>query len=77
MAGGGLQYPGLHLLKGLSTCWHPQVAEWWLAPRCSTSLLCHLRSHETGTTGEQGHVGQLCQLHGTMNQESGGSAANI
>lgn len=38
MASEGLRYPGLHLLTGLSMCWHPPVAEWWLAPGCSTSL---------------------------------------
>lgn len=77
MAGKGLQYPGSHLVIGLSMCWHLQVAKQWLAPGCSSSLLCNLRSHGTGTTGEQGHVVQLHQLHGSINQEIGGSAANI
>lgn len=74
MVGEGLRYAGLHLLIGLLMCWHPQVAKWWLAPGCINSFLCHLRPHGTGTAGEQGHVDQL---HGTVNQERGSSAANI
>lgn len=57
--------------------WRLQLTKQCLASGCSSSLLCHFNSHWTGTAEEHSHISQLCELHGTVNQERGSSAANI